>query len=655
MRRLFTATPVLMAAAVFASAADELVPRPDKNLQEFFRHSTRRLADATFADVKTRADWQRVRPELRRQLLFMLGLDPLPEKTDLHATVTGTVDGGPFAVEDLHFQSRLGLYVTANFYRPKTIDKPLPTILYLCGHSSVKRDGVSYGAKAAYQHHAAWFARHGYCCLVLDTLQLGEIEGIHHGTYRENMWWWISRGYTPAGVEAWNAVRALDYLETRPEVDRTKIGVTGRSGGGAYTWWLAAIDDRPACFVPVAGMTDLENHVVDGCIEGHCDCMYMVNSFGWDFATVAALAAPRPVLFSNTDKDKIFPLDGVVRTYAKLKRIYQLHNAADKLGLLITEGPHNDTQDLQVPAFRWLNRWLKGIDEPITDAAVTPFDPKQLKVFAEPPADQRNTTTHEWFVPTAKVPLPASKAEWETQRERLLADLKAKCFRNWPKEGQPLDAKIISEKVSDGKKVQAIEFTGEENLRLSVSVSWMAKQAAVPRIALWVVKPDDWPAISDAHPDGDGAVAVIWPQGDWSNTRDPKADTHIRRRFVLLGRSLDDAKVWNTRRAIRALRERREFKDAKITLYGSGEEAGIALYAGLFEPTVDRFDLLYLPTSHRDGPTFLNVLRVLDMPQAVALAFPRPVTLTGVDPAAWSWPAAVAKFYEGTLQFRKAP
>jgi poly(3-hydroxybutyrate) depolymerase len=159
----------------------------------------------------------------------------------------------------------------------------------------VKIDGVSYGNKTSYQHHGAWFAREGYCCLTLDTIQLGEIEGVHHGTNNMGMWWWLGRGYTPAGVEAWNAVRALDYLSTRPEVDMKRIGVTGRSGGGASTWWIAAIDDRPACLVPVAGITDLENHVVDGCTEGHCDCMYQVNTFGWDFPTVAAMVAPRPL------------------------------------------------------------------------------------------------------------------------------------------------------------------------------------------------------------------------------------------------------------------------------------------------------------------------------------------------------------------------
>ena len=130
-----------------------------------------------------------------------------------------------------------------------------------------------------------------------------------------------------------------DYLETRPEVDPARFGVTGRSGGGAYSWWVTALDDRIKVAVPVAGITDLWNYVVDGAVEGHCDCMFIVNTYRGDYPLVAALAAPRPLLISNSDKDKIFPLDGVVRLHEKVRRIYRLYGAEDKLGLQITEGP----------------------------------------------------------------------------------------------------------------------------------------------------------------------------------------------------------------------------------------------------------------------------------------------------------------------------
>jgi dienelactone hydrolase len=322
----------------------------DKTLAEYFRAETAKLSNLCLADVKTLDEWKTKREVYRKQLFEMLSLDPLPEKTALAPVITGKVEHEEFTVEKIHYQSKPGLYVTGNLYIPIGLDKPAPTILYVCGHAVGIKNGIRYGNKAPYQHHCAWFARHGYVCFVIDTVHRGEIEGIHHGTYRYKMWWWNSRGYTSAGVEAWNCIRALDYLQTRKEVDKEHIGVTGRSGGGAYSWWLAALDDRIKVSVPVAGITDLQNHIVDGCVEGHCDCMYIVNTYRWDYALVAALVAPRPLLISNSDKDSIFPLDGVVRLHEKVRHIYKLYNVEKNLGLHITEGPHKDTQEMRICA-----------------------------------------------------------------------------------------------------------------------------------------------------------------------------------------------------------------------------------------------------------------------------------------------------------------
>jgi hypothetical protein len=135
------------------------------------------------------------------------------------------------------------------------------------------------------------------------------------------------------------------------------------------------------------------------------------------------------------------------------------------------------------------------------------------------------------------------------------------------------------------------------------------------------------------------------------------AGHQIRRRFALIGETLDGQRVWDVRRALAALRTEPTLKDVPLWLQGKGEAAGLALYAGLFEPDVARLDLWHPPASHRRGPTFLNVLRVLDMPQALALACPHKVRLYVKDDAeakAWDWPLRLQKALgQDYLQVRK--
>jgi len=650
--------------------------RGDAMVTEYFRQETARLAGTCLQDVRTLDDWLTRRETYRQQLFDMLGLDPLPERTDLKATVTGHVEHDDFVVENLHFQSRPGLYVTGNLYIPTNLDNPAPTILYVCGHGRVKVDGVSYGNKVHYQHHGEWFARNGYVCLTIDTLQLGEIEGIHHGTYREGMWWWNSRGYTPAGVEAWNCIRALDYLQSRPEVDGERIGVTGRSGGGAYSWWIAALDDRIKAAVPVAGITDLTNHVVDGCVEGHCDCMYLVNTYGWDYGLVAALVAPRPLLLSNSDKDRIFPLDGVQRIHWQLRKIYDLYDASDHLGLQITEGPHSDTQELRVHAFHWFNRFLKG-ENPLIELTATPFfEPAQLRVFSDLPSDEINTSVHEVFTRLAPAPpLPDTRLRWARQRQQWMDALVDQSFRGWPKVAPPLAGKDAFSVEGDGLRFQAYDFTSQGPFRLRLYVLRLANDMSPRAVELNVLDESGWARMlaamraagfgeilqeeAPAEPDSEAlaelterirsnnvAIAFVAPRGvgptAWFN--DERKQVQIRRRFMLLGQTLDGMRVWDVRQAVRAIRGHRELGAARIALRGEGVMAGLALYASLFDAPVARLDLVDLPTSHREGPTFLNVLRVLDMPAAVAMAAERAsVQVTTSDLANWEYPAAVAR------------
>jgi dienelactone hydrolase len=694
MKRLLAVIAVLIVATGVGRAGE---PKPDTSrgdqmIARYFEAETQRLTAASLADIKTLGDWNDRKDEYRRQLFEMLALDPLPAKTPLKPVVTGTVDHDEFRVENLHFQSRPGLYVTGNLYIPKKRKGKLPTILYVCGHGRVKKDGISYGNKTHYQHHGAWFARNGYACLIIDTLQLGEIEGIHHGTYNHDMWWWNARGYSSAAVEAWNCIRALDYLETRPEVDASRFGVTGRSGGGAYSWWIAALDERIQVAVPVAGIASLRNHVVDGCVEGHCDCMYQLNTYGWDFPMVAALVAPRPLLISNTDKDRIFPLDGVVDVYFKTRRIYELHGELDKIGLQICEGPHKDTQELRVHAFHWFNKFLKGEDPLIETTAVKLFEPEQLKVFDKLPADEKNTTIQETFAARAEShEVPQSKQAWQKQRSDWVAALKEKSFRGWPAELADLDLKEVINSTSGGVQLTAYDFTSQQNIQLRLYLAHRAglKRSDLDLVVLNSLDEQGWqeflatmrPAFGkeldgEQLPAADKpgfeqtakmfatfkwAMAYVAPRGigptAWD--RSERKRTQIRRRFMLLGQTRDGMRVWDVRRAVQAIRAADGMQNVQLWMQGQREMAGVTLYASLFEPKVHRLDLWNLSKSHRDGPIFLNVLRYLDVPQAVAMATERSqVRIYQADEAGWQFAQQTAEklnWDKKQLQVRKLP
>ena len=642
----------VFAPPLFGAKGDDL-------LKQYFELETVKTEESFLAGIESKEDWLAKKDKYRTQLFSMLGIDPNRSRTDLKATITGKVDGDGFVVEKLHYQSSPGLYVTGNLYLPaeRKEGQKFPAILYVCGHGRVKKGGVSYGNKTHYHHHGAWFARNGYVCLTIDTIQLGEIEGLHHGIYSKNMWWWASRGYTPAGVEAWNGIRGIDYLQSRPEVDGERIGVTGRSGGGAYSWWVAALDERVKAAVPVAGITSMRNHVVDGCVEGHCDCMYQVNARGWDYAMISSLVAPRSLLISNTDKDRIFPLDGVVDVHRKTKRVYDLLGVPNNLGLHVTEGPHKDTQNLRVHAFSWFNRFLKKENPLIDKPAVKYFEPEQLKVFEKLPADEITSRIHDTFVPQAEPPtVPKDKACWSAYRKATMAGLNEHVFAGWPDNPGKLGNEKALDLKADGIRLAAYDFNSQQpwELRLFVAHRKNLSLKDADLVVLNVLDEKGWgdfaatygkpfPAAFEgtgkmpAHDveafgsekrmfdNQDWAMAYVAPRGigptAWSG--DARKRNHILRRFYLLGQTLDGMRVYDVVRSAKALRGIEGLGKTSLWMQAHGAMAANLLYASLYVPEVTRLDLHDLPASHMQGPAYLNVLRHLDLPQAVALAAER--------------------------------
>jgi len=607
----------------------------DTNLTAYFEAEVRRIESAGLTDIGTLNDWKAQREERRRQFSDMLGLWPMPERTDLKPVITGRIEGDGFTVEKLHFQSMPGLYVTANLYLPKDTPGPVPAILYVCGHAEVKTNGVSLGNKTYYQHHGSWLAQNGYVCLVIDTLQLGEIQGDHHGIYRLGQWWWNSRGYTPAGVEAWNGIRALDYLGTRKEVDRERIGMTGRSGGGSYTWTTAALDDRVKVAAPVAGITDLRNHVCDGAVEGHCDCMFFINTYRWDFPLNAALIAPRPLLIVNTDADTLFPFDGVIRLFSKVRRIYELHGAYDQLGLVLGPGGHNDSQNLQVPVLRWFNQHLKGTDPVITRAAGERFDPSALQVLTSRPVVQRNTTVQEFFGGAVNESIDSP--------DYVRRQLSQRVFMGWPDSPGSLGLREEASATHAGLRLRVVSFHSQAHVPLHLFL--LGRPGPVRAMDLRLLDGTEWKAwLAAARKDyasalvgfeagatgtnapslpevpSDTVLAWFTPRGlgpaAWPG--DDRKQIQIRRRFQLLGQTADGMRVWDLRRALDAVRELHPTA-GEVSVQGSGVMAAHALHAALFVERPTRFVLEGLPESYRAGPDYLSVARITQPTQLLKL------------------------------------
>ena len=676
--RISRALIFLFAVAVASAAEPQTTTRANRTLADSFAREVANIDSNPLAEPTSAEQWEKTRAVMKRQLAEMLGLDPMPERTPLKVTKTGEVKGDGFIVEKLHYQASPGLYVTANLYRPEKSEGRLPAILYVSGHAVVVKDGVTLGNKTGYQHHGEWFARHGYVCLTIDTVELGEIRGEHHGTYSKGRWWWFSRGYTPAGIETWFGIRGLDYLVSRPDVDPKRIGVTGRSGGGAYSWYIAALDDRVKVAAPTAGITTLHNHVVDGTVEGHCDCMFMVNTYRWDYDKVAALVAPRPLLICNTDKDTIFPLDGVVSIYNSTRRIYRALGAEAKIGLQIAEGPHTDVQPLNEGAFHWFERWLKNADPMavLDEGATKRLQPEQLRVFSALPSDEKNTTIDTAFVPAARAPaVPADAEQWAKLRGGWMTALREKCFAGWPATAPDLDLRDAGTVTHDGVVLHAWDFTPKTpwSLRLYLAHSAELKPAELELVALNVLDENAWQdfrhmmagsfpklfapadrAGADGHgfadekkmfEDSKWAMAYVCPRGigpnAWSGS--DKQQTQRLRRFYLVGQTLDAMQVWDIRRAIAALRAT-PYAKAPLWLHSQHTMAGNTLYASLFEDNITRLDLHRMPASHEIGPVYLNVLKFLDLPQAVAMAAERSrVRIYAPEKSAWSFPVQVTE------------
>lgn len=422
MKRRNSHLKILLNSLVLGLLAPFLVPlatAEDRVLPEGNRPDDRRLAPLKdlngyfpFTPSATKEAWNSRATNLRRRLRVSLGLWPMPKKHDLHAVIHGKMDLGDYTIEKVYFESMPGFFVTGSLYRPKDSSGKLPGVLSPHGHWAEGRfyDRGEAGAKAdiasgaeermsaarsPLQARCVQLARMG--CVVFhydmigyaDNRQVSYQVAHRFAKQRADMngkddWGLFSpraesHAHSVMGLQTFNSIRALDFLESLEDVDPKRLGVTGASGGGTQSFILAALDPRPAVAAPAV--------MVSTAMQGGCTCE---NACGLRVAAgnveFAALFAPKPLLLTAAND---WTREMTTKGFPQLKKHYTTMGSPDHVELMsAVQFGHNYNYLSRKAMYHWFNRHLQlELKEPIGERDFKRLSSEQLTVWnADHPA-----------------------------------------------------------------------------------------------------------------------------------------------------------------------------------------------------------------------------------------------------------------------------
>ena len=324
---------------------------------------------ATYSNL---AQWQDRATAIRKQILTGAKLMPLPERTPLKAIIRKKREYKGYSVESAAFEARPGFYVYGNLYRPMGKRGPFPAILCPHGHATGPAGGR---LRPDQQHRCATLARMGAVVFSYDMIGFG--ESLHHG--------WNHQHKQALTLQTWDSIRAIDFVQSLDDVDGSRIGVTGCSGGGTQTFLLTAVDDRVTASAPVVMVSA---HFFGGC---HCESgmpIHKTAQLETNNAEIAALAAPHPLLLVSVGGD--WTKNTPVVEYPYIRNIYGMYGKADQVENVHYPGRKHGYQFLKRQAmYPFMVKHLKLDPSGVFDENTEVYDetstqiesPEQMYVF----------------------------------------------------------------------------------------------------------------------------------------------------------------------------------------------------------------------------------------------------------------------------------
>lgn len=633
-----------MCAALPAQEA----PKPEQQFLAFIKSQASALR-ANDQPPANAAEWQQRRTKLRDNLLKAWGGFP-ETPCELAPRKLGEIQRDGYRVEKLIFQTRPGIWMTANAYVPdKAKTEKVPAILHVHGHwAGAKQDRVV-------QSRCIGSVKHGFFVLAVDAMGagergIGEKLGEYHGEMTGATLFPI--GLPLSGLQVYENMRAVDYLQTRPEVDGMHIGITGASGGGNQTMYAGAFDERFGCVVPTCSVGTYDSYLGAAC----CMCEVVPGAVRFtEEGDVLGLAAGRGAMITSATRDAFqFSVGEAKKTFARVESLAKLLGKPDGVKHTIIESGHDYNQAMREAMYGWMTRHLKGTGDgsPLPDPEIKTEEPESLRCF---PGDSR---------PDDYMTIPRFAG---AEARRLLENRKApESLDAWKTEKaarlKALDAALGGTGANAPKATPGVEltegetfilsFVSEPGITLTVTMRGVPETPQPPKINRLAVlldleqSADKTMGSEQANKLLKEGWAVAVPElratGRFAVPGDKigHAPDHNSAEWSLwIGRPLLGQWTWDVRRALDVMSARLAKLPSEVMVVGNGTAGPIALCSAALDErithavTVNSLASYVTDEPYRNQRLGLMVPGILrdvgDISHFAALIVPRRVTIVG--------------------------